>query len=313
MNRYFFVGLLLVLGLSLHAQTYYVAAIKGKVSYRDKLLKKRDKIRIEGQLTFGSKDDWVKVAGPGGIYTLKPEKPSGSGSEFFTALREELFPKIRLRGSFANGAIWDASEPLCLGISTMANYFHGKKVKLPDVLFGHERDIRYVFVVDGRVEILSVKIKKGALILHEKYWKEVEARSYVDHDYRKSRLDVGASAVVVVNDWVRFEAARDTARNFAQMGFDEISCSALDITPLEYNDPAQRAADSLRISTYAYPLQALPNATATLLNFFYPESMLDRKVFERDIRFLIKKTQTKDADDFLRTMKFDDYISENNG
>jgi hypothetical protein len=76
-------------------QNYYVALVKGNVYYQDKLLKKRDKIKLKGTLKFTTKNDYVRISGPGGLYTIKPEQGIERGNEFLVAVKEELFPATR--------------------------------------------------------------------------------------------------------------------------------------------------------------------------------------------------------------------------
>lgn len=76
-------------------QNYYVALVKGKVYYQEKLLNKRDKIKLKGTLKFTTKNDYVRISGPGGLYTIKPEQGIERGNEFLVAVKEELFPRTR--------------------------------------------------------------------------------------------------------------------------------------------------------------------------------------------------------------------------
>lgn len=100
----------LCLGGSVTAQHYYVAFLKGNITYNGKPLAKRNRIRANGQLKFSSENDVLKVSGPGGVYTFLPDKPNGRG-EFITALREELFPTARARGSYAANFAANYGDP----------------------------------------------------------------------------------------------------------------------------------------------------------------------------------------------------------
>lgn len=98
--KYLLTILCLCVGLSLSAQSYYVAIVKGKVYYEDVLLKPRTKIELKGNFRFSTKDDYVKVSGPNGIHTIRPEEKEGGGYEFLRAVTQELFPAAKPRGSF---------------------------------------------------------------------------------------------------------------------------------------------------------------------------------------------------------------------
>lgn len=77
------------------AQNYYVAIVKGEVYYQNKLLHKKDKVTPKGNIRFKDADSYVKLSGPGGLYTLSPKMGKASGSEFLLALSNELFPMVR--------------------------------------------------------------------------------------------------------------------------------------------------------------------------------------------------------------------------
>ncbi|MEM6397847.1 MAG: hypothetical protein AAF741_15970 [Bacteroidota bacterium] len=86
----------LLSAFSLSAQNFYVAFVKGKVYYQEKLLKPRDKVTLKGEFRFTTVDDFVKITGPTGIHTIRPVKKEGGGFEFILAVTEELFPAPRL-------------------------------------------------------------------------------------------------------------------------------------------------------------------------------------------------------------------------
>lgn len=102
--RYLLVTILFILGLSLSAQSYYVALVKGEVYYEDVLLQRRTKIELKGNLRFTTKDDYVKVSGPEGIHTIRPVEKESGGYEFLRAVTQELFPAAKPRGSFVLSA-----------------------------------------------------------------------------------------------------------------------------------------------------------------------------------------------------------------
>ncbi|RMF01104.1 MAG: hypothetical protein D6772_05335, partial [Bacteroidetes bacterium] len=96
----------MTLSLGAFAQVYYVAIVKGEVYYEDKPLKRRDKITLQGNLRFTSSDDYIKVSGPGGLHTVRPAgvRPNRK-NEFLVAVRQELFPEVRLRATVGHNIL----------------------------------------------------------------------------------------------------------------------------------------------------------------------------------------------------------------
>jgi hypothetical protein len=92
------------------AQNYYVASLQGEVFYNDVLLQKRDRIQVSGTLRFGSSDAWVKLSGPGGLYTLSASMRDPGSSEFLLTVRQELFPPVRHIATIAQGHLVTLDE-----------------------------------------------------------------------------------------------------------------------------------------------------------------------------------------------------------
>lgn len=315
MNRHLLFLCFLLFSISLGAQNYYVTAIKGEVTYNNKALKKRDKIQVKGKLVFSGKNDWIKVVGPGGIYTLEPEKKAATGSEFFAALREELFPLVRQRGSYAYNITTDGARPDCIGISSYLNYFNGHTFALPDRLKGFERDLYCIFLVEDGVVARPAKVKAGGLKLDAKYWEDITP----DYNVRFSDETPEGyieeyAAIVVVNDEQAFRSALDTARNFIHLGLDLYSCSAFDGPAIGYYIGDDKLkSDRLKVSGYAYPDVNQPEATGTLLSYFYTSNFIDHKAFDKELRFLVKKTKPSSPEVFLEDMQFDTYLEDKYG
>ncbi len=297
-----------------YGQNYYVTAFSGKVTYKGKVLKKRDKIQVKGKLVFADDKGWIKVVGPGGIYTLKPEKKESAGSEFFTALREELFPLVRQRGSFAYGAVTHGNRPSCLPINPMITYFNGARFSLPDELVGFEKSLYFIFLTESGVETRPVVAKSGAAVVDAKYWKDIDQLVYPWRNPSLSAGDISANAaIVVVNDLEAFKSAQSKADNFADLGLDLTSCGgAFRMLDIPY-DSEQHRRDSIKVSSYAYPDVSQPNATGTLLTYLNPGKFTDRKAFDDELRFLIKKTQPESAGAFMEDMQFDTYLEDKYG
>lgn len=112
--RYLLTFLCLLTGLLLPAQSYYVALVKGKVYYEDVLLKPKTKIELKGNFRFTTKEDYLKVSGPNGIHTIRPQEKAGGGYEFVQAVTQELFPVAKPRGSYVLSAWINIGDQLSL-------------------------------------------------------------------------------------------------------------------------------------------------------------------------------------------------------
>ena len=98
--KYLLAAIFVCLGLTLPAQSFYVALVKGNVYYEEVLLKPRTKIELKGNFRFTTKDDYIKISGPTGIHTIRPQEKPDGGYEFLRAVTQELFPAAKPRGSF---------------------------------------------------------------------------------------------------------------------------------------------------------------------------------------------------------------------
>lgn len=199
----------------LEAQTYYVAIIKGEVTYNGKPLKKRAKITPEGELRFGTPESYLKVSGPGGIFTFRAQEKDTRG-EFVTALSQELFPTVKAKKSFAYS----------LGVDTRISYlftpqsppFWDQDYFLPDSLVGRAGDV--YFAADGNDGLIisraadkkgRVKVRKAAF--EEKRPTKVFILMVNDHrewDRRIVQADSVAHLGAEVEYWP--DSARATAR-----------------------------------------------------------------------------------------------------
>lgn len=98
------------------SQNYYVAMVSGKVYYEKKLINKKDKIKMKGNLKFSSADDYVKISGPGGIYTIRPGDDPKSQNEFIVGVRQELFPPTRAFATVSNSMSMSISQGIHLEV-----------------------------------------------------------------------------------------------------------------------------------------------------------------------------------------------------
>jgi hypothetical protein len=165
------ITLCLLFSLSLTAQNYYVALVKGKVYYEDVLLKPRTKIELKGNLRFTTKDDYVKVSGPGGIHTIRPVAKKTGGYEFLRAVTQELFPAAKPRGSFVLSAWLMPGD--AIGIYS-ENQYHpnsfvaGERVDVRNHLKKKKQQKKVYWVGQlpkGKLTIVQAKVVRGRVEL----------------------------------------------------------------------------------------------------------------------------------------------------
>ena len=161
---------LLLLGLPATAQSYYVAIVKGKVFYNDQPVKPRMKIELAGNLRFTTKDDYIKVSGPGGIHTIKPEEKSDGGYEFLRAVTQELFPKAKAKGSFVLSAWVYPGEEVSVYADNQhhpSHFLEGERRGISHVLKPRDYDWLYWVYMDTNYQprLVPAVAEKGNLIL----------------------------------------------------------------------------------------------------------------------------------------------------
>ena len=176
---------LLLAGASLTAQTYYVAIVKGEVYYNDQPLKPRTKIELQGNLRFTTKDDYIKVSGPGGIHTIRPEAKSDGGYEFLRAVTQELFPAAKPKGSYVLSAWINFGDGISLydGSHHNPDYFlEGERRSIRQYLKRKDYDWLYwVFNTrDGAVRWKPALVIDDAVVLSTAPFRSASGESITD-------------------------------------------------------------------------------------------------------------------------------------
>lgn len=304
------------------AQNYYVALIKGNVTYNGKVLKVRDKIQPNGELRFSSADDYVKVSGPGGIYTLTPEQQSSGGGEFFTALREELFPATRLRGSFASMIGIGPFEPDYFSLDSHISYFDRKPLPLREALIGHEQQLAFVTQgTDGSIHSIPARIKDGALILDRRSFDDIDngaGNITVDSTYQRY-----STAIVVINDPAAWSESLATAKSINELNWDTYTIardyslagrSMVDTSEDELSPEELAARQALlaeqEAAGRAFPSIDYAEAAATVLDYFSPHYLVDFRVFKRDLKRQIRAMRPTSYQELMHDFFFDEYLEE---
>lgn len=290
MNKLPLIFLLLVCHGLANAQTYYVAIVHGTVSYNGVPLKPKSKITATGELRFATKEDYVKVSGPGGIHTLKPEKQVPSSSEFFTALSDELFPKIRMRGSFANSFTSNNADPYFFSFGSAIwdgatfSLREMSEDRMNDLVFAYEKE-------DGIIVSVPATIRKNELVL--------EAATF------------GQDAmypvwIVLVEDAAGWAKSVSTSEEVDSL--DVFSHSLLRPANPDEQTEGTRVATSLR----GY----VPTGTSgILLGTLNPSSILtaNKKLVFKDLRRQVKWIRPASAWEFFDDFEMESFYEEEFG
>lgn len=304
-------GLLLVFLLTLtgsaYAQTYYVAIVKGKITRDGQLLKKRDKLKLGQKLRFSSKDDYVKVSGPGGIYKIEPSPTTNGSGEFFIALREELFPKVRYRGSYsATFSTSDDVPALLFRYHLSQSILAGTSFELDDRFLPFSEQLRVVFLDQNKQELIDLPLpmEQGKVVFREGMFTEYSPAPA----YRNEKNYFGPAYLVGVPDlaaWAEQVAQTDSLH---QLDLDHKSASWSGF----YNWAVGSGTnpDSLSNGFTPYLIDLLQDRPVVLDLFPINVKIVDPKVLNKDLKQQIKASRPESSSEFLEKMFFDEYISE---
>ncbi len=269
---------------SVFAQNYYVAVIQGKVYYQNKLLRKRSKIQVGGQLKFSSIDDYLKVSGPGGLYKITPGIDNKvSNNEFLIAVSKDLFPAVLFKST--------SSSSFSI---TSNHYYHFQgyqysffnKTAFDIKKEWTENNSQLVLLHQTAEGLISqpATIKKGKLLLKKSNFAPLSAN--------KTPLYIDSTAIVYVKNmekWIELIAGKQKIE---------------DILP--------------NVEIYEYSSSSSEDSTsadkpAVILDYLGTVRFVSERKFTKDMRFFIKSCQPKSQDEFLNDFEFEDYIWDNYG
>ncbi len=290
----FMLIILMLASSPLVAQNYYVSFIKGKVSYNGKPVKLRSKITRKGELRFGTMDDYLKVSGPGGIYTLRPEKPAAGGTEFFTALRDELFPTFRMRTTVSGGMVFDATDPFWFDGGDGGIRWEGEGQNLTGELAEKAGQLFFLLKLsDSTLVSLPATIKKDKLVF----------RAETFQDYKIYR-----AGIVFVNDPAEWATKVATAKSFDEVGM--ISHTEL-IPPGTVIDEGMIEPPFNLVDYENFLLGNYQQKSANiLLGDLYPYLIINRKALYKDLRRQIKWIKPDSTKELVDNNAFEDYIQQ---
>ncbi len=271
MRSFILMLFLLISTVYLPAQNYYVALVKGKVYYQDKLLKKKDKIKMKGVLRFTSKNDFVKFSGPGGLYTIGPGMDRESGNEFLVAVKEEFFPKIRSLSTSENDIVYDPNyyfnQRGFPGTFLDKTHFYSSA---PELNEGEE--LGYLHETDLGLFYNTAVVEDSLLII------------------RKQDFSLPKEAKLIKTAIVKVKDQKAWLQLFREKGsIDQI-----------HNE----------VEHYGYFKDSPEETTfpAIILDYMGPPEFVDRKAFAQDLRFHVKASKTRDIETFLETFGYSAYI-----
>ncbi|KAA3627173.1 MAG: hypothetical protein DWQ02_19905 [Bacteroidetes bacterium] len=291
MRLFYLVLFLFCSTYALFGQNYYVALVKGKVYYQDKLLKKKDKIKMKGVLRFTSMDDYVKFSGPGGLYTIGPGMDRETSNEFLVAVKEEFFPKIRSLSTSENDIVVDPryyfNQRGFSGTFLEKTHFYWKA---PDLKPGEE--LGYLHETDQGLFYKTAVTEDSLLIIRKQDFSFPEEANVPN---------LIKTAIVKVQDkqaWLKLIQGKKSIAhiqsNVDHHGFDR-SPTGLPGNP------------GTPDGEYTFPEPIFP---ATILDYMGPPVFVNRKAFVEDLRFQLNACKAQDINTFLEDYGYAAYIFE---
>ncbi len=274
-----------------------MAIVRGEVYYQDKLLRKRDKIKMKGQLKFSSARDYVKLSGPGGLYTIKPNDEPTTTNEFLVALKEELFPKVRRHTTSANTAVNFFSASYFNLYGPSYTFFDKTRIyrKVPPLKPGEE--LGFLLETDQGLLYRTASIKDSFLLIKRANFKlpKIKGRTPV----------IKKTAIVQVMEkdrWLKLIQGKDSiaALKDSVIYYDS---QAIQTAPVSYLDPETGEAI----------IEEPPTFAAKILDEMTPPRFVKRRKMAKDLRFHLRKSKASDIETFLDEYEYDDYIWDTYG
>ena len=257
------------------AQNYYVASIHGNVYYQNKLLKKRDKVIPKGNIRFKSADSYVKLSGPGGLYTLTASLGKASGNEFLLTLSNELFPKIRMMTTAAPAFSLSAYPNILNEWKFWGqHYSFVDKTPLP---------IDPAFTANGQAIYFLHETDQGLL-------------------YKKATIRRDSILKIRINNFAVGNNNHVTGTLVVQISEPAL----LDSIVANY----KTLDEVIDMPIFA---KEENKSTNQILDILGPCKVIDRRAFIKDMRFLKKTSDAQSTEEFLDTYDFKNYISQTYG
>ncbi len=276
----FTLSLCLFAGWSM-AQNYYVAVVKGEVYYQDKLLKKKDKVAPNGDIRFKNGDSYVKLSGPGGLYTLTPDMGVASGSEFLLALRNELFPSVRPR-STARMSRPASTRGLWRLEGKYYSFIENTVLIIDPLLTSKGQTIAYVHETEKGLIHRKVKIDRGSQLV-------ILRRDFEPGKGKNAPQKILKTAIL---------QARDPAILDSLLGVFSTIEALMEAMP--FYDTLQQIPADFIVPDYQ------------ILDLMEKPRVIKKQEFVKDMRFHIKQCKATTQSGFLES-SYDEYIRETYG
>ncbi|MEZ4986882.1 MAG: Gfo/Idh/MocA family oxidoreductase [Saprospiraceae bacterium] len=276
--------------IAAYSQTWYVAVVEGKVLYNNAPLKPKDKIEMGGTLKFSSQQDYIKVSGPGGLHTLRPEeRPARRSNELLVAIREELLPSVRFRATVANNIIWNPCQ-YYFGFESMSrNYFNSVSFSIEDEKLAHGEQLYIVHDTPKGLHWRHLPVVNNHFTF--------DATTFSVSDESGNHLSIDSSAVILVRDTLVLKTSavhpKQHLHDLVPIADVHFKCQGMIVIPLIHEDSIPPAPKPLEILDYLQP--------------FY---FTDRAAFFSDMRSHIQYSGATSSQQFLHEFYYDEYISE---
>lgn len=295
MRNLILLPLFLITCLSAKAQNYYVAVVHGEVYYQDNLIKKRDKVKLGNEIRFTKKDDYIKLSGPGGLYTLRPGQDSDNNYEFLVALRNELFPEVRLQPTVAY-SISTCTECYFLPYKDGVFSFHERyqfHQTIPPLAEGEE--IGYIHQTNNGLVYRTAELVDSFLIIKAADFKLKKQDGEVPDIQRTFIVYVKNKATLIekLSDYKELEDLKNVFNTY--LSNDIMSPTFSSDGEVIYDSPFNAPSGIL------------------ILDSMGPTKFISRKKIIKDLKFHIKLSNPPNQEVFLYDYEYEDYIAKNYG
>lgn len=294
MRRIIYLATILLFATNfVYAQNYYVAFVKGQVYYKKKLLKKRDKVKMKGKIKFTSSSDYVRLSGPGGLYTLGPGQETSTGNEFLVAVREELFPRVRPYATTADNIIIFSDNYFGLSGFRYSYLENDRLGKAPPLKEGEE--LGYLHETSDGLIYREAVIRDSQLIVRQ-----------ADFTFQESDAPapvLNQTAIVLVRDKEAWQELLSGKDSIAQIQ-DSVSRFGYDDEPV-YIEQVDKTSGEVVLQE-SYP-------PAEILDYMGPPRFINRRKLAKDLRFHLRRSDAPNIETFLEDFYYEEYIDDKYG
>lgn len=261
------------------AQNYYVASIQGEVYYQNKLLKKKDKIVLKGDLRFKNAVSQVKLSGPGGLYTLSANKGRAKGNEFFITLSNELFSMPTLKETVVPS--FGANPPNILSawffLGRHYTFFNNSVLRIDPSMTAKGQTILFLHETQQGLSYQKAHIKRDSMLI-------IEAKNFHSGTGNIAR----GTLILQISDPALLDTILANYKTIDQVIESDI------FPPIDHEKPF---------------------ASNQILDQLGACRVINKRAFIKDIRLLIKNCTCNPTSQYelLQLYGFEEYIQETYG